>query len=246
MSALREAFLDELRDLYDAENQLLEALPEMAEAAENEQLRAAFEEHREQTRGHVYRLGQVFEAFEEEARGKKCKGMAGLIKEAEELIEEEEGDAALIAAAQKAEHYEIAAYGTLAAWAVALGQEEAAQILTGTLEEEKETDHKLTMIAQSVVNSQESQRNSEEGEQGRQEKEEGEGATRRRAGSQRRSQIRGGPRARSARASGRGTIAKRTNSRRGNAKRTNARGMNQSSRSPRSKRLMVGGRKASK
>src|ERR1051325_7705227 len=100
MSVLREAFIDELKDLLDAENQLLEALPQMAEAAENEQLRAAFEEHEEQTRTHVFRLGQVFEAFDEEAKGKKCKGMSGLIKEAEDLIEEEEGDAALIAAAQ--------------------------------------------------------------------------------------------------------------------------------------------------
>jgi ferritin-like metal-binding protein YciE len=242
MSALREAFLDELRDLFDAENQLLEALPQMAEAAENEQLRAAFEEHREQTRGHVYRLGQVFEAFGEEARGKKCKGMAGLIKEAEELIEEEEGDAALIAAAQKAEHYEIAAYGTLAAWAVALGQEEAAQILTGTLGEEKETDHKLTTIAQSVVNSQESQRDSEEGS------EQKGGSTKRRgrSQSQSRSQTRGGRRARGSHATGGKRTTKRTNSRRGNAKRTNARGMSQSSRAPRSKRLRAGGRKAGK
>jgi ferritin-like metal-binding protein YciE len=165
MSVLREAFIDELKDLLDAERQLLQALPKMAKAAENDQLRVAFEEHEEQTRRQVSRLGQVFEAFEEEATGKKCKGMAGLIKEAEELIEKEEGDAALIAAAQKAEHYEIAAYGTLAAWAVALGQESAAQTLTETLEEEKETDKKLTAIAQTVVNSIESQRDEEQSEE---------------------------------------------------------------------------------
>ena len=244
MSALREAFLDELRDLFDAENQLLEALPKMAEAAENDQLRAAFEEHREQTRKHVYRLGEVFEAFEEEARGKKCKGMAGLIKEAEELIEEEEGDAALIAAAQKAEHYEISAYGTLAAWAVALGQQEAAQRLNETLGEEKETDHKLSGIAQSVVNSQESQRDSEEEEKQEQEK----GPSKSRG----RSQLRRGGRARRVRAtSGKRTTAKRASGRRAsgrraNASRTTGRRMTQNSRAPRSKRLRAGGRKASR
>jgi ferritin-like metal-binding protein YciE len=169
MSVLREAFLDELKDLLDAERQLLKALPKMARAAENDQLRAAFEEHEQQTRQQIARLGQVFEAFDEEAKGIHCKGMEGLIDEAEELIEEEEGDAALIAAAQKAEHYEIAAYGTLASWAVALGQESAAQVLNETLQEEKETDKKLTSIAQNVVNSMDSQRDeeSEEKEQPR-------------------------------------------------------------------------------
>ena len=166
MSVLREAFVDELKDLLDAERQLLKALPTMARAAENEQLRMAFTEHEEETRRQIFRLGEVFEAFEEEAKGKRCKGMEGLIKEAEDLIEEEEGDAALIAAAQKAEHYEIAAYGTLAAWAVALGQESAAQVLNETLAEEKETDKRLTMIAQSVVNSMEIQKDSETEEQG--------------------------------------------------------------------------------
>jgi ferritin-like metal-binding protein YciE len=164
MSVLREAFVDELKDLLDAERQLLKALPKMAEAAENDQLRAAFEQHETETRQQISRLGQVFEAFEEEAKGKHCKGMAGLIEEAEELIEEEEGDAALIAAAQKAEHYEISAYGTLAAWAVALGQEQAAQALNQTMQEEKETDQKLTAIAQTVVNSMESQREAEDSE----------------------------------------------------------------------------------
>jgi ferritin-like metal-binding protein YciE len=165
MSVLREAFIDELKDLLDAERQLLKALPKMARAAENEQLRAAFTEHEAQTRTQIMRLGRVFEAFEEDAEGKRCKGMEGLIKEAEDLIEEEEGDAALIASAQKAEHYEIAAYGTLASWAVALGHDEVIQILNETLEEEKETDKRLTTIAQTVVNSLESQRDSEESEQ---------------------------------------------------------------------------------
>lgn len=164
MSVLREAFVDELKDLFDAEKQLLKALPKMAEAAENDQLRAAFQMHEEETRQQAARLGRVFEAFDEQPKGKHCKGMEGLIEEAEELIEEEEGDAALIAAAQKAEHYEISAYGTLAAWAVALGQGDAAQTLNETLEEEKETDRKLTSIAQSVVNSMESQKEEDSGD----------------------------------------------------------------------------------
>jgi ferritin-like metal-binding protein YciE len=163
MSALREAFVEELRDLLDAERQLLKALPKMAKAAENEQLRMALEEHGTQTAQQIRRLGQVFEAFEEQPKGKKCKGMEGLLEEGEEIIKKDEGDAALIAAAQKAEHYEIAAYGTLASWAVALGQEDAMRVLNEILEEEKETDKKLTVIAQTVVNSLESQRDEEEG-----------------------------------------------------------------------------------
>jgi ferritin-like metal-binding protein YciE len=226
MSVLREAFVDELKDLLDAERQLLEALPKMARAAENEQLRMAFAEHEEQTRRQIFRLGEVFEAFEEEAKGKRCKGMEGLIKEAEDLIEEEEGDAALIAAAQKAEHYEIAAYGTLASWAVALGQDRVVQVLTETLEEEKETDKRLTTIAQTVVNSLESQKDSEseaeEGEKGEQKREERtrslkprrRAATRVRGGAKRGSQRRASaPRSkrqssRGGRAKGRGKMAR--------------------------------------
>jgi ferritin-like metal-binding protein YciE len=156
MSALREAFLDELRDLLDAELQLLKGLPKMAKAAEHEGLSAAFQQHQDETAGQIRRLGQVFEVFEEMARGKRCKGMKGLLEEAEEIIEEEEGDAALIGAAQKAEHYEIAAYGTLISWAVALGQEEVVELLQQSLAEEKATDKKLTVIAQTVVNSHDS------------------------------------------------------------------------------------------
>ena len=162
MSALHEAFVDELKDLLDAESQLLKALPKMASAAQDEGLRAAFQEHQGETAGQIRRLAQVFAAFEEPARGKKCKGMKGLIEEAQEIIEENEGDAALIAAAQKAEHYEIAAYGTLESWAVALGHDEVVKILAETLEEEKEADKKLTVIAQTVVNSEESRREVEE------------------------------------------------------------------------------------
>lgn len=162
MSALREAFLDELKDLLDAELQLLKALPKMASAAQNQSLRVAFEEHRGQTADQIRRLGQVFETFEETVRGKKCKGMKGLTQEAEDIINEEEGDAALIAAAQKAEHYEIAAYGTLISWAVALGHDEVVQLLQQTLNEEKAADKKLTVIAQTVVNAQDTLREAEQ------------------------------------------------------------------------------------
>jgi ferritin-like metal-binding protein YciE len=170
MSALREAFVDELKDLLDAEMQLLKALPKMAKAAENDGLRAAFQEHQAQTADQIKRLTQVFGAFEEPARSKKCKGMKGLIEEAEELIQEDEGDAALIAAAQKAEHYEIAAYGTLISWAVALGHDEVVELLNETLEEEKATDKKLTVIAQTVVNSQDSRKEAREEEEPKQQR----------------------------------------------------------------------------
>ena len=164
MSKLREAFIDELKDLYDAEKQLLKALPKMAEAAENEELRAAFEQHESETEEQISRLEQVFEIFGETPKGKKCKGMAGLIEEAKELIEEEEGDAALIAAAQKAEHYEISAYGTLAAWAQALEEDDAVELLEQTRDEESETDEKLTMLAETIINDQESEEEEEDEE----------------------------------------------------------------------------------
>jgi ferritin-like metal-binding protein YciE len=165
MSTLRESFIEELRDLYDAEKQLLKALPKMSKAAKNEELQAAFDEHESLTEEHVQRLEQVFEAFEEEPKGKKCKGMQGLIEEAQDLIEEEEGDAALIAAAQKAEHYEIAAYGTLVAWANALEEDDAVELLEQTLDEEKDTDERLTEIAESVVNEEESDEEEEDEEE---------------------------------------------------------------------------------
>src|SRR3954465_11263819 len=113
MNKLRETFLEELQDVYDAEQQLVKALPKMAKAAENDELREGFEEHLQQTEEHVSRLEQVFEQFGEKAKAKKCKAMQGLVKEGEELISDEAGDAALICAAQKVEHYEIASYGSL-------------------------------------------------------------------------------------------------------------------------------------
>jgi ferritin-like metal-binding protein YciE len=155
MSTLRESFIEELRDLYDAEKQLLKALPKMAKAAEHEELKSAFEEHLQQTQEHVERLERVFEAIDEQPRGKKCKGMQGLIEEGSEHIKEDSGDAALICAAQKAEHYEIAAYGSLAAWGELMEESEAVSLLQETLEEEKETDEKLTDLAERIINPEE-------------------------------------------------------------------------------------------
>lgn len=152
MSGLRETLIEELKDLYDAEKQLVKALPKMAKAAENEELKAAIESHLEETETHVERLEQAFEVLGETAKGKKCKAMAGLIEEAQDLIKEEEGDAALICAAQKVEHYEIASYGALRAWAELLDESEAADLFQETLDEEKEADEKLTEIAETAAN----------------------------------------------------------------------------------------------
>ena len=151
---LKELYIDELRDLYDAENRLLKALPKLAKAAGSDQLRAGFEEHLEQTKGHVSRLEEIFEALDEKPTGKKCAGMAGLIKEGHEIMDEdfsaEVMDAALISAAQRVEHYEIATYGCVSTWAQLLGESEAGALLEKTLEEEKETDQKLTELAQEI------------------------------------------------------------------------------------------------
>jgi ferritin-like metal-binding protein YciE len=155
MSTLRETFLKELADLYDAEKQLVKALPKMAKAANNDDLKSGFEAHLNQTRKHVQRLEEVFEAFGQKAKAKKCKAMKGLLEEGEELIEEAEGDAALICAAQKVEHYEIASYGSLNSWAKLLGEESAAGLLSETLAEEKAADEKLTEVAESRVNKEE-------------------------------------------------------------------------------------------
>jgi len=152
MSHLTEIFVTELKDLYDAEKQITEALPKLAEAAENGELRSAFENHLTETEGQIGRLEEVFEIFDEEPRRKKCKGMEGLLEEGEEMIDDEEGDAGLIAAAQKVEHYEIAAYGTLITWAKLLGKNDAAKLLEQSLHEEKAADEKLTEVAQSAVN----------------------------------------------------------------------------------------------
>jgi ferritin-like metal-binding protein YciE len=151
---LRDLYIDELRDLYDAENKLVKALPKLAKAASSDKLRAGFEEHLEQTKGHVSRLEEIFEGLDEKPTGKKCAGMAGLVKEGEEIMDEdfsgEVMDAALISAAQRVEHYEIAAYGCVSRWAQLLGETEVGALLEKTLEEEKETDQKLTELAEEI------------------------------------------------------------------------------------------------
>ena len=153
---LHDAFIDELRDAYDAEKQLTKALPRLAKAATSEELRNAFENHLTETEGHVKRLEQAFASLEEKPRGKHCDGMAGIIEEGKSVLEEEFDDATmdacLIAAGQRAEHYEMAAYGSLIAWARAMGHDEAADLLTETLGEEKAADEKLTSIAEGGIN----------------------------------------------------------------------------------------------
>src|SRR5262245_2798372 len=155
---LHDAFLDELRDLYDAEKQLTKALPKLAKTATSAKLREAFESHLEETRGHVERLEQVFETLEEKARGKHCDGIAGIIEEGKSIMEEDFDDptmdAVLIAARQRAEHYEIGAYGTVIAWAEAMGHNEAVALLRQNLNEEKAADKKLSAIAESGINQQ--------------------------------------------------------------------------------------------
>ncbi len=148
--------VDNIKDVYNAESQILKALPKMAKAASSEELRAAFREHAAQTRGHVERLEKVFELLDVAPKGKKCKAIEGLLDEGKELLEEDVDpcvlDAGLICAAQKVEHYEMAAYGCLRTWAQLIGQDEVARLLQQTLDEEGETDKKLTRLAETVVN----------------------------------------------------------------------------------------------
>jgi ferritin-like metal-binding protein YciE len=156
IESLEELLQEEIKDIYDAEKQLTKALPKLAKKASSPELKQAFEEHLRQTEQHLERLEQVFEQMEMPARGKKCEGMKHLISEGEDMIGEAEDDATrdalMIAAAQKVEHYEIAAYGTMRTWASLLGYNEIAGTFEETLEEEKETDQKLTQIAESFVN----------------------------------------------------------------------------------------------
>ncbi|MGH9739567.1 MAG: ferritin-like domain-containing protein [Candidatus Acidiferrales bacterium] len=151
---LRELYVDELRDLYDAEHRLIKALPKMAKAADSEELRSGFEHHLQQTKGHAQRLEQIFESMGEQAKAKKCKGIEGIVDESSELLGEDfKGavkDAAIIASAQRVEHYEIAAYGSVRSFAEQLGETKAASLLQQTLNEEKETDAKLTQMSQSI------------------------------------------------------------------------------------------------
>jgi ferritin-like metal-binding protein YciE len=155
---LEELLVDELKDLYSAENQIVKALPKMAKAASSTELKRAFERHLEETRRQVERLNQVGEHLEIKLTGKKCKGMEGLIEEGKEIMEEDLDenaiDAGLIGAAQKVEHYEIAAYGTARTHAEMLGYPKVARLLQQTLDEEGATDKKLTQLAESIINPQ--------------------------------------------------------------------------------------------
>jgi ferritin-like metal-binding protein YciE len=158
IGSMEDLFLDQLRDVYHAEKQLVKALPKMAKNSTSADLREAFEEHLQQTEGHVSRIEQVFEQMGTRARAKKCEAMVGLVEEGQELIDADPPgeilDAGLICAAQKVEHYEIAAYGTLINWANQLGHPDCAGILKQTLEEEKAADEKLTTLAESSINPQ--------------------------------------------------------------------------------------------
>jgi ferritin-like metal-binding protein YciE len=152
--SLRDLYIDELRDLYSAETQLVKALPKMAKASSNDQLRQGFEEHLRQTSEHVSRLEQIFDQLGEKPSGEKCAGMEGLVKEGSEVIKEgysdEVRDAGIIGAAQRVEHYEIAAYGTVRTFAELLGEPEHVSLLEATLNEEKQTDGKLTQLAEQI------------------------------------------------------------------------------------------------
>ncbi|NDQ58257.1 MAG: ferritin-like domain-containing protein [Acidipila sp.] len=154
-SMLKELYIDELKDIYSAENQLVKALPKLAKAVNSDALRTAFENHWKETKNHVARLETIFEELGESPNGKKCKGMEGLVKEGSEMIAEDldpaELDAGLISAAQRVEHYEIAGYGCVATYARLLGEDSAASLLEQTLSEEKAADSKLTEISE-VVN----------------------------------------------------------------------------------------------
>jgi ferritin-like metal-binding protein YciE len=155
-STLHDAFIDELRDTYDAEKQLTKALAKLAKAASSPELREAFETHLEETQGQVERLDRVFSSLDEKPRGKHCDGIAGIIEEGKAIMaedfDESTMDACLIAAGQRAEHYEMAAYGTLVAWARAMGHTEAADLLQETLDEEKAADEKLSELAEGGIN----------------------------------------------------------------------------------------------
>jgi ferritin-like metal-binding protein YciE len=156
MDNLQDLLIEDLKDLYDAEHQITKALPKMAKAASSQELKNAFEEHLTQTENHIKRLEQVFDAMGKKASRKTCQAMKGLVEEGSELMQEDADpqvlDAALIGAAQKVEHYEIASYGTLATYAQMLGQNQAVQLLRATLQEEKQTDDKLTMLAERQIN----------------------------------------------------------------------------------------------
>jgi len=153
-NSLHELYLEELKDLYDAENQIIKALPKMVDAASSEELQGALTEHLEVTRGQAKRLEQIFQNMGEKLKAEKCKGMEGLIKEGSDILsedmDEDVKDAAIISAAQRIEHYEMAGYGTVRTWANLLGETEAESLLQETLDEEKEADEKLNELAEEI------------------------------------------------------------------------------------------------
>jgi len=156
LDSLRTLWIEEMRDLYNAESQLVKALPKMAKKASNPELREAFENHLEETRNHLERLEEIFSRLGKKPTGKTCQAMKGLIEEGSELMQEEGSDsvidAGIISAAQKVEHYEIAGYGTVRTWASILGEEEAEDLLQETLDEEGAADETLTEVAEGIVN----------------------------------------------------------------------------------------------
>lgn len=156
LKTLRDLYIEELRDLYNAEKQILKNLPRMARAATSEELKGAFLEHAEQTKVQIQRLETIFEGLGKKATGKTCKAMQGLVAESEELIDEEPApevlDAGLVSAAQRVEHYEIAGYGSVRTYARTLGETEAAELLQETLDEEGQTDKTLTALAETLLN----------------------------------------------------------------------------------------------
>ena len=186
---LRDLMIDEIRDLYDAERQLVKALPKMAKGATSDELRALIEAHLGETEQQVKRLEQAFEMLEEKPRGKRCDGMAGIIEEGSSLLEEDfDGavlDAGIIASAQRAEHYEITAYGSVMAWAKQLGEEELAELLSETLEEEKAADEKLSALAEGTINAEAAQSDSEMEEDEEEDTDRQAGATKRAGGDMR-------------------------------------------------------------
>lgn len=171
LTTLQALYLKELQDLHSAESMLLKALPKMTKAASSPELRHAIEDHLEKTRMHVDRLDQVFDQLGERPSGKKCKAMAGLLEEGKEVLEQDGNpsvlDAAIIAAAQRVEHYEMAGYGCVRTFAQLLGERQAATVLAKTLEEEKEADRKLTEIAESHINVQAHETSTDGGEEGK-------------------------------------------------------------------------------
>src|ERR1700757_832417 len=156
LETLKELYVNELRDLYNAENQLIKALPKMAKGASSDELKVAFEKHLEQTKGQVQRLEEVFEEIDEKPKGKTCQAMKGLIEEGSEILKQDGDesviDAGIIVAAQKVEHYEIAGYGSVRTFAHLLGQNKAAELLQATLDEESETNELLNRLAESIIN----------------------------------------------------------------------------------------------